>query len=145
MKNANTKVFGRGVWLIAYSTLSQHKDNHMNTRSKAEAVLQQIRRMREEVAVVKELYTGLFPGDDFVVEDRQYRVWHVTVVCESLDRTTNWYNECLCAIEEWEAKNGRQAPKSLLKTKVDILRYAFGVMKRKSVESGAAADDGSAA
>jgi len=103
----------------------------------AEALLTRIRQQKEEAGVLKELYSDLFPPE-FVPEDRQFLIWlqryDMETIAASLERTVAWYSEAMQNIEEFEAK-GKKIPDALYKNKLDILKYASGVMKGKANEA----------
>jgi hypothetical protein len=106
--------------------------------SQATDLLNRIRRQREEAAALKELYAELFPPE-FMVAESQFGVWlrrySFDIIAESFDRTADWLNECQQKIEEAEAE-GEKLDSRFYKTKLDVVKYASGVMVKKSKEGG---------
>lgn len=104
--------------------------------SQATDLLNRIRRQKEETAALKELYAELFPPQ-FMVADSQFGVWlrryDFDIVAESFDRAADWLNQCQQKIEELEAE-GKVIPVALRKTKLDVVKYASGVMVKKTKE-----------
>jgi hypothetical protein len=102
----------------------------------ASNLLSRIRQMKEEVEILKELFTDVLPV--FVPDDRQFRIWlqryDLDTVAASIERTAAWYNEAEQTIEELKVK-GKPIPTVLRKTQLDIIKYASGVMKGKTVEA----------
>jgi hypothetical protein len=106
--------------------------------SQATDLLNRIRRQREEAAALKELYAELFPPE-FMVAESQFGVWlrryEFDIVAESFDRTADWLNQCQQKVEEAEAEGEEPDPR-FYKTKLDVVKYASGVMVKKSKEGG---------
>jgi hypothetical protein len=104
--------------------------------SQATDLLNRIRRQREETAALKELYAELFPSE-FIVSDSQFGVWlrryDFDIVAESFERTADWLNQCQQKVEEVEAEGEEPDPR-YCKTKLDVVRYASGVMVKKTKE-----------
>ena len=105
--------------------------------SQATDLLNRIRRQREEAAALKELYAELFPPEEFMVADSQFGVWlrrySFDIITESFDRTADWLNQCQQKVEEAEAE-GKKSDPHLCKTKLDVVKYASGVMVKKTKE-----------
>lgn len=106
--------------------------------SQATDLLNRIRRHKEETAALKELYAELFPPE-FMVADSQFGVWlrrySFDIVSESFDRTADWLNQCQQKVEEAEAE-GKEPEPRYCKTKLDVVKYASGVMVKKKAEEG---------
>jgi|ERR1039458_4640564 hypothetical protein len=104
--------------------------------SQATDLLNRIRLQKEETAALKELYAELFPPE-FMAADTQFGVWlrryDFDIVAESFDRTADWLNQCQQKVEEVEAE-GKEPDPRLCKTKLDVVKYASGVMVKKSKE-----------
>ena len=104
--------------------------------SQAADLLNRIRRQKEETAALKEQYAELFPPE-FMVADPQFGVWlrryDFDIIAESFDRTADWLNQCLQKIEEAEAE-GKEVNPVYYKTKLDVVKYASGVMVKKTKE-----------
>jgi hypothetical protein len=104
--------------------------------SNATDLLNRIRRQKEETAALKELYADLFPSE-FMVADSQFGVWlrryDFDIIAESFDRAADWLNQCQQKIEEAEAK-GEEPHPAYCKTKLDVVKYASGVMVKKTKE-----------
>src|ERR1039458_10123461 len=105
--------------------------------SQATDLLNRIRRQKEETAALKELYAELFPPE-FMVADSQFGVWlrryDFDIIAESFDRTADWLNQCQQKVEEAEAE-GKKSDPHLSKTKLDVVKYASGVMVKKTKEN----------
>lgn len=106
--------------------------------SQATDLLNRIRRQREEAAALKELYAELFPPEEFMVADSQFGIWlrrySFDIITESFDRTADWLNQCQQKVEEAEAEGKKSDPR-LCKTKLDVVKYASGVMVKKTKEN----------
>jgi hypothetical protein len=106
--------------------------------SQATDLLNRIRRQKEETAALKELYAELFPPE-FMVADSQFGVWlrrySFDIITESFDRTADWLNQCRQKVEEAEAAGEKPDP-CYCKAKLDVVKYASGVMVKKSKEGG---------
>src|ERR1035441_6457087 len=106
--------------------------------SQATDLLNRIRRQKEEAAALKELYAELFPPEEFMVADSQFGVWlrrySFDIITESFDRTADWLNQCQQKVEEAEAA-GEEPDPLYCKTKLDVVRYASGVMVKKDRKS----------
>jgi hypothetical protein len=106
--------------------------------SQATDLLSRIRRQKEETAALKELYGELFPPE-FMVADSQFGVWlrryDFDIVAESFERAADWLNQCQQKIEEAEVE-GEEVEQRYYKTKLDVVRYASGVMVKKTNGGG---------
>lgn len=106
--------------------------------SQATDLLNRIHRQKEETAALKEFFLELFPPE-FMVADCQFGVWlrryDFDVVTESFDRTADWLNQCQQKVEEAEAK-GEEPNPIHCKTKLDVVKYASGVMVKKKATEG---------
>jgi hypothetical protein len=104
--------------------------------SQATDLLNRIRRQKEETAALKELYAELFPSE-FMVADSQFGVWlrryEFDIVAESFERTADWLNQYQQKVEEAEAEGEEPDPR-FYKTKLDVVKYASGVMVKKTKE-----------
>jgi hypothetical protein len=100
-------------------------------------LLNRIRRQKEETAALKELYVDLFPPE-FTVADSQFGVWlrrySFDIIAESFDRTADWLNQCQQKVEEAEAEGEEPDPR-FCKAKLDVVKYASGVMVKKTKEA----------
>ena len=75
-----------------------------------------------------------------MVADSQFGVWlrryDFDIIAESFDRTADWLNQCQQKVEEAEAEGEEPDPR-YCKTKLDVVKYASGVMVKKKAEEGA--------
>jgi hypothetical protein len=104
--------------------------------SQATDLLNRIRRQKEETAALKELYAELFPAE-FMVAASQFGVWlrryDFNIIMESFDRTADWLNQCQQKVEEAESE-GEETDPRYCKNKLDVVKYASGVMVKKTKE-----------
>jgi hypothetical protein len=100
---------------------------------KAEALLAMLQQRREETEALKELYTDLFETDELPA-DPQFGVWlrmyDFDVVVKGLEDTQKKFNAFSQAAQQFVAQ-GKTPPAGLLKTKLDIVKFASGCMKRE--------------
>ena len=106
----------------------------MYTTSRAQALQAKLRRLKEEIQALQDLWAMLFP-DFEPLEQRQAHVWmnaydfnHIT---ESLEVAQARYSQRL---DQW-AEGGDPAKLKPPMTRLDVTKYASGTMKNKKSEA----------
>jgi hypothetical protein len=105
--------------------------------------LQAIRRRANDLALLKEIYSNLFPPE-YQPDAKQFELWMLKydtdLIAECFDIAAAWFRAITEKVEKLKAE-GRGVPKEAYRDKTEVIKYASAIMKKKASEPEASSED----
>jgi hypothetical protein len=100
-------------------------------------MLARLEQQKEEVEALQGIFLTLFP-EEYLPAIRQWHIWlnryDFDLVADSLEAASEWHNKAEQDYQE-RVEQGQSPDRGMLKGKLDIVRYASGIMRNKAQEA----------